>query len=376
MARRGCDIKLPCDPNHGTAAASPVRWRKPARPDDVIGNDTRRWTEVTTNVQPADKKPAAQSMRAAAWAIQVENSIRKWLPAHCLTLPGVSRAIAVVGDPEKKEFRVVATWPQGFAGSDDMLEMAPIGFEGRSEARRLRSETGRKIDRIAMPIFHKEKFLGALVVEADGLKNQQRKDLYATINGKPPKRTSDAEATANRLEIVLDVLATCLNAEPANIALHAMVSELASRTGCDRISLGQLHWGRINVIAISANDRLEETEEFVEALSAAMLAATRRRENIIYPCRSNSIPDDRPHALLSRYLGGARVMTVPLTLRGELYGALTLERHGNTTFGPGIAELCTALEQLAGPVIDLKLRKEQQPIGRRLLTRLVQRKTD
>lgn len=315
-------------------------------------------------------------MDDAAWAIQVENSIRKWLPAHALALPGVCRAIAVVGDAKKKDFRVVATWPQGFAGSDDMLEMAPVGFEGRSEARRLRSETGRKLDRIAMPIFHKEQFLGVLVVEADGLKSQQRKDLYAIINGKPPQRTSEAEATANRLAIVLDVLATCLHAEPANIALHAMVGELASRTGCDRVSLGRLTRGRMSVIAISANDKLEETEEYVDALAAAMLAATRRRQNITYPCRSNSIAQDRPHAQLSQQLGDANVMTVPLVLHGECYGALTLERHGNTSFGPGIGELCEALAPLAGPVIDLKLRKEQQPIGRRLLTRLVAKKQD
>lgn len=310
--------------------------------------------------------------------IQYENSIRKWLPGHCLSLPGVARAIAVMGNAETRDFRVVATWPQGFAGSDEMLEMADVGFTGRSEARRLRGESGRKLDRIAMPIFHQGQFLGALIVEADGLKSQQRKDLYNTINGNPPKRTSGAEATSHRLAIVLDVLAACLDAEPANVALHAMVNELANRTGCDRVSLGRVvGMGMVQVLAISTNDKLDAHDNTLRRLlSSAMVETVRRNEHLVYPCRSNSLPADCSLALLSRCLDDARVMTLPFSHAGQVSSVLLLERHGNTSFGSGIVELCQALARVAGPVIDLKLRRDEPAVASRFLTRLVASRQD
>ncbi len=146
-------------------------------------------------------------------------------------LPGVSRAIALTANTDSTGYKVVAGWPEGFQGNRGMMAMAEIGFSGRSDARRLKTRSGH-VDRVAMPIAHQGKSLGALVVEADNLNVQKRQALYGTINGNPPKQTSPEEAAGHRLAIVLDLLATCLDNERAQSA--SMTNPIPSLRGSSR----------------------------------------------------------------------------------------------------------------------------------------------
>ncbi|MDH3589164.1 MAG: GAF domain-containing protein [Gammaproteobacteria bacterium] len=323
-------------------------------------------SENTSAEAAATEAPQPETITATTAAAEaLAQSMRDWLPEHCKTLPGVSRAITVVADADSHNYRIAATWPADFPGTPEMLAMADIGFTGRSEAKRIKTESG-VVDRIVMPVSNQGRFLGALVVEADGLNSQKRKNLYATINGNPPKRTSPEEAAGHRLAIVLDLLAACLNTERAHSAALNLVMELAMRTGCDRVSYGRINRrGQLRIAAISDSTDIAERCTLVRTIETAMGEAIDQGNTIVFPRSDNSMIVDNGHLELSQMQGDSHVLTVPLIDRNRLVGAITLERRGTTPLGAGIIELCETLAAVAGPLLELKHR-DNQPLLQRL----------
>ncbi|MDH3647201.1 MAG: HlyD family efflux transporter periplasmic adaptor subunit [Gammaproteobacteria bacterium] len=242
--------------------------------------------------------------------------------------------------------------------------MAEIAFTGRSAARRIKTESG-PVDRLTMPIFHQGKFLGALIVEADGLDYPNHKRLLAKINGSEPQKTSPEEAAGHRMSIVLDLLATCLDTERAQSTAMAFVTELATRTGCDRVSYGRVNrTGQVRVVAISNSARVAERSNLVRAIEAAMNETIDQGTLVLFPRQGDMLMSDREHVALSRMQGDSQVLSVPLAHENRITGALTLERHGSTPFGAGITALCETLAVVAGPILELKHRDDQRIFGK------------
>ncbi|MGH9854713.1 MAG: hypothetical protein ACREBD_33185, partial [Blastocatellia bacterium] len=62
--------------------------------------------------------------------------------------------------------------------------------------------------------------------------------------------------TADQLKTVLELVATALGQEQFTNAAMALVTELAMRLGCDRVSFGVVARGRIQVRALSHSARV------------------------------------------------------------------------------------------------------------------------
>ncbi len=310
-------------------------------------------------MEPADTidKTSAEPAQCPASRDALLRSIRAWLPTYCQSLPRVARAIAVTTGKDGHGYEQVAAWPAGFAGKPQMLEMAAVGFSGRSKAQCLRDSNGTKIDRIAMPITRKGRCLGALVLEADKLKYQHRRELYAAINGKPIQKTSPDEAASHRRAIVLDLLAECLDQPRAADAAQALVTGLALRSGCDRVTLGRLNrFGELRLESAWGPAQDKNSAASLCLLNAIREAIAQDR-TLVYRGQE---PGETPrHAGLSDLLDGAQLLTVLLRDQGDTTGAIMLERHGNTGIGAGLVELAEMLAALAGPVLALKFREDQ-----------------
>jgi RND family efflux transporter MFP subunit len=156
----------------------------------------------------------------------------------------------------------------------------------------------------------------------------------------------------------------------------ALCNELASRFGCDRVSLGWMEKNYVVVKAMSHTEKIEPQMEAVQQLCALMEEACDQEEEVIWPRPEGQTFISRDHEAYAKQQGMAHLVTFPLfsgmaseQKEGETprpVAALTLERK--TAFP--IEELRTVrlmLDQVARPLSEMH--REERWVGARLAER-------
>jgi RND family efflux transporter MFP subunit len=166
-------------------------------------------------------------------------------------------------------------------------------------------------------------------------------------------------AVRERLQTVLDVVASAQGHERFSEAATAFVTELATRLDCDRVSIGFVRGGRARVRAISHTAHLGNRTNLVRAIGAAMDEAIDQKAPVVSPPRPGTPRVCRAHDDLARQDAGGGVCTVPFASGSRIVGALTFERSAGRPFEPGTIDLAEAVAGLAGPGLEI-LRREDR----------------
>jgi RND family efflux transporter MFP subunit len=168
------------------------------------------------------------------------------------------------------------------------------------------------------------------------------------------------EAARLRLKLALDLVSTLLGQAGLKDSASAFATELATRLGCDRVALGVLRGRRIKLCAVSHSAQFDERANLLRAVAAAMEEAVDQSEVVISPPGRDNLPVvSHAHELLLRESGAASAVTFPLSSGGNVIGALSLERSAGYRFDVPTLELCEAVAALAGPIVELKRRGEE-----------------
>jgi hypothetical protein len=146
------------------------------------------------------------------------------------------------------------------------------------------------------------------------------------------RQTEGARREAGRLAEALDV-AVLLNGQTRFTgAAMALCNELASRFGCDRVSLGWMEANAIAVRAMSHTEKLEPKSEGVQQLAAAMEECVDQEEEIVCPRPEGQAFVTHAHEAYGRGLGAAHLASLPLFPsapeageRAQPVGCVTLE---------------------------------------------------
>jgi multidrug resistance efflux pump len=167
-------------------------------------------------------------------------------------------------------------------------------------------------------------------------------------------------ATGGRLKTVLDVVASAQGHERFAEASGTFVTELATRLGCDRVSLGVIRRGRAHVRAVSNTADLGNRTNLVRAIAAAMDEALDQKASVVVPQPEGAAARvRRAHEQLAREGAGTAVCTVPFARGDRLVGAITLERRADRPFDQSTIDVVEAMAALAGPALEL-LRREDR----------------
>ena len=168
------------------------------------------------------------------------------------------------------------------------------------------------------------------------------------------------EASKQRLQVVLDLVAGALGHERFYGAATAFVTTLSTRLGCDRVSVGFVKRGRMRVRAVSHTAHFGKQTNLVRAIGAAMDEALDQGATVIYPTPPRGEARvTRAHAGLARQHDAGAICTVLLAEGRRFVGALTLERPAHQPFDPATVELCEALAAVAGPVLEVQRRDDR-----------------
>jgi hypothetical protein len=157
------------------------------------------------------------------------------------------------------------------------------------------------------------------------------------------------------LKAVVDITATALEPQRFTEAMSAVVTTLAARFACDRVTLGVATRRRIRVRALSHSVEFNDKADLVKVITSAMHEALDQEQTVVVP------PVEHPRGLISRAheelgrrYGSLAMCSIPLWAYGRTVGVLTFERGTERPFDQATVQLCEAIAALISPALEAK----------------------
>lgn len=329
--------------------------------------------------QPSQREPADTAAERALWAqfaeaASAETFCRSWLALQCRMIDGVSGALVLLGPPDRGPFSPIAVWPNP---RRNMKYLTAAAERALSERRGLllRREPGGDPEapphlhyHVAYPVEVGGRLHGVVVLEVGSRPEAELQWVLRQLHWGSTwiemlfvrDLAAQDDAAKKRLQTVLEMAAIAGDHERFYAAATAFVTSLATRLGCDRVSLGFVRGGRIHVRAISHSAHFRKQANLVRAIAVAMDEALDQHATVVHPPDAGRAAQiTRAHADLARLHGAGAVCSISLTRGGRPVGVLTLERPPESLFDTPTIELCEAIAALAGPMLELE-RKEDR----------------
>lgn len=176
--------------------------------------------------------------------------------------------------------------------------------------------------------------------------------------------THEAGAGPDFAVLALKAQAAALAQERFQPAAMAFVTEVALSLGCDRVSLGVVEGGLIQVVAVSHGGETEFAGTIGGDIADAMDECAQQGCGLQLPEPAQSRPSIlAAHRRLRSHLGGV-VQTVPLRVRGESLGAVCCEWSETSSITPLTTQPMEKLVDLIGPVLWLLRLQERSGLQR------------
>ncbi|WP_261817080.1 HlyD family efflux transporter periplasmic adaptor subunit [Vibrio gallicus] len=161
----------------------------------------------------------------------------------------------------------------------------------------------------------------------------------------------EQQSYATRVEILSRVLS-----EPSFGASSVrLVTELAVLFHCDRVSLGEYKRKRTHLKHLSHSAQFGKKMNHVRLIERVMDECIDQGKSICYPeSEQKSDAISLAHRALSESQGGIGIMSIPLYLRGEIYGAVVVEGQPEQMWSVEQSQLCQGIASLILPTLDDK----------------------
>ena len=191
----------------------------------------------------------------------------------------------------------------------------------------------------------------------DGPRYEGRALLQTALPAEVLASLTAKAQTAERLQLLLELLSSAVGSRSYEAATRSFVTETATRLQCDRVSLGIVTNGRVEVTALSHSATFSQKTTLIGAIAGAMEEAFDQRQTVVVPpLPTTPTQIRRAHDELARQFNSVALCSVPLTDDGLVVGVLTLERGAEQPFDRGTLEVLEALAAVLGPILDLKRR--------------------
>lgn len=318
----------------------------------------------------------ARREREQAWqkfgeAQSVEEFCGSWLAIQCHLIDGVAAGVVVLHKPGSTRLAPVAFYPEGRRDPTALAEVTERALrEGRGvilPGQDPAGDAGAARSQLAHPLRIDDELRGVVGLDLEPrseplLRNAMRDLQWGSgwLEVLLRRHADPQEATRLRLRLALDSIAALLEHRGLKDSASAFVTELATRLGCDRVSLGLVKGPRARILAVSHSGQIEHRANLLRAVEGAMDEAVDQRAAVVHPPEREGLPVVAlSHAQLARESESGGVLTLPLESDGETIGALTLERPPGFFFDAASVQVCEAVAAVAGQIVALKRRDER-----------------
>ncbi len=344
-----------------------------------LGDGPRSRFKVGESADSHGLDPDQDLWRQFAEATNLKAFCQGWLSLQCYMLKGIRSGLVLLGTPDRGPFTLAAVWPNSnfsvkhLAGAAERSLKERRGLLLKADSNDPSQNLINETQHIAYPIEVSGKIHGVVVLEADQRPGHEAQEILRQLHWgaawlevmiQRAEALKGAE-TNERLQTVLDLVASAVEHERFQQAAMAFVTRLATKLECDRVSLGFEHRKHLRVSALSHSAEFGKQMNLVRAIGSAMDEAIDQQAVIVYPLPSGAAPlVIRAHEELARQHGAGTICTLLLRNEGKFFGGLTLERPGNRPFDQATVELCETVAVLIGPILDVKRREGQWLIAK------------
>ena len=298
--------------------------------------------------------------------------VTAWLALQCRMIADVSRGLVVLGKPDTGPFVPMAFWPKGQNSTPGLAAAAERAMAERRGVIHESDETdgadggatgAADSYNVAYPFIVDDHLYGVVAITIANRPKQQVQTVARQIQWGSAlvdamirrQQAAELEIGAKRFSTALDLVATALERERFQAACSAVVTDLATRLNCDRVSVGIRRRGHSSVVALSHAAQFGKRMNLTRAIGAAMDEACDQEVSILYPVNGQDHGYvARAHADLAQLSGDGTVLTIPLFIGDNDYGAITLERPAEAEFDQSTVELCESVASIIGPILHVK----------------------
>jgi hypothetical protein len=295
-----------------------------------------------------------------------------WLLLQCRMIDRAARAAIFLRSEETGHLVPAAFWPESAGdGPTSLLTTAKRAIsEGKGvvAGHQRAASAGVQLCCAAYPFVLDGESCGAVAIE---LADRNEEELRAVMHqlqwggawielALHRQRQHEAGNTVSKSAAALDLIALLVEQDSYREAGKAMVTELATRLGCDFVALGSTSGRHYKIVALSHSAQFDRRMNLLRTMAAAMEEASDQGSVVLFP-----VPDGSEyrvtlaHEELSGLLDEASVLTVPLLSGGRPVGALVFQWPVGTELDQGRVDLCDAVAAVAGPVLEEKRRNDR-----------------
>jgi len=324
---------------------------------------------LAKNEQQGVEKASAAAAVAPGTPAASREHFAAWLADQCESIAGSLSGVTVLGPPDVGPYTPVAFWPDAQGGAPRLAEIAERALsERRAVAGSLGPSSGAHSQGLALPVEIDGQLHGVVAVELSARAESELQAalrrlqwglawIEAAVRRQAQQETSASET---RLMAVLDLTASVLEEERFEPACRSLVTELATRLDCDRVSAGVLKRGHTEVVALSHSAQIGKRMNLIHAVGAAMDEAIDQKTVIRYPAQAeDEIVVTRDHEKLAQEHGSGSLLTVPIAGAGAFTGALCFERPAGMPFTREDMELGQSVGAVVARILEIKKRNER-----------------
>jgi hypothetical protein len=317
---------------------------------------------------------------AQLWAVlasteDAQQFCQSWLAIQCRLIPAVEGGLVLLLIESEGSYGPAAVWPDV---RRDMSYLTHAAQRALVEQRGLvlpASAANAAGDgfHVAYPIEAVGKLRGVVVLDVAPRSESELqaalRQLHWGAAGLQVLFARDViareSATKERLQSVLQLVASAAAHDRFSASATAIATELATQLHCERVSIGFVRGGQVKIDAVSHSAQFKERTNLLRAVASAMDEAIDQGTVVGYPPPDGMGPAvTRAHENLVRTHGAGSVLSVPLACGGKVVGAMTLERPAAEPVEGPVIELCEAVAGLAGPMLDVHRREDQWFLAR------------
>ncbi|TNF45182.1 HlyD family efflux transporter periplasmic adaptor subunit [bacterium] len=335
------------------------------------------------NIPGGDRKPEAGSVtyldqtlwRQLAEAETDEDFCDSWLNLQVRMISGAVSGMVALGPADSGPFTPMAMWPKGTSKASSLAgvlesalkERKGIVIRGDSDASPASGEASHI--HVAFPVRAGGSLYGAAALEITPRPQEQLQSVMRQLqwgvvwleNRVLRKGSRSDSQVKDRVVTALDLAAVTLQEERFHSAATSVVTLLATRLDCDRVSVGFLRGRHIRVRALSHSSQFKKQMNLIRGIGRAMDESVDQQTELVFPdIAEKKTLVLRAHIELARKHGDGAICTIPFLDRdGKGYGALTLERTEDHPFDKETVKLCDSAGALIGPILEEKRRNDR-----------------
>ncbi len=298
---------------------------------------------------------------------------QNWLNIQSQTIPELFCALLLIADKDNKSLQPAAQWPEQSKEPLELVAIAKKAFSQQQSAINITQNSEPEItnqaDYLALPIFADEHLIGVIAIKTKTQsETAQEKNLNALRLGThwlampnlQQESDNDFYATVTKLT------ATCFEQENYQQSLIALITELTTHFGCERIAIGEHNNQHTKIVALSNSAQFDAKSNLIRLIADAMDEAIDQDQIITIPNTDDQqTAIDISHRELARSFGSGSICTLPLVYDNQVFGALSMEFRNETPLNPESIRLCEQTMALATPFLILK-KKDERWLGEKI----------